>query len=60
MLLYTQFCHWQVIPYKLFLETGSLDVYYLNQLNLLQHYGLLLDNSCQDNGAALLVQVQNC
>ncbi len=59
-LVFTQFCHGQVIPYTLCLETRSFDVYYLNQLILLQHYGLLLDNACQDSGAALLLQVQDC
>ncbi len=59
-LIHTQFCGCQVIPYSLCLETGGLNVDNPHQLILLQHYRLLLDNSCQDNGAALLVQVEDC
>ncbi len=36
------------------LETGRLDVSRPDQ-----HYGLLLDYSCQDNGDDLLMQVQD-
>ena len=53
-LVCTQFCHCQVSSYNMFLETGRLDVSRPDQ-----HYGLLRDNSCQDNGAALLMQVQD-
>ncbi len=53
-LVCTQFCHCQVSSYNMFLETGRLEFSRSDQ-----HCGLLLDNSCQDNGAALLMQVQD-
>ncbi len=55
-LVRTQFCHCQVSSYNMFLETGRLAFSRPDQ-----HCGLitLLDKSCQDNGAALLMQVQD-
>jgi len=54
-LVHAQFWQCQVNPYKMCLETRSLDVYCPDQ-----HSGLLLDNSCRDDGAALLLQVHDC